>query len=164
MPVVVFFQLVDSGPFSILGLDVANLNLGLVSGGTSSLTFRGYTSADYSTFFDVQIGETAGTPTNVAGGSLLFETGAAFNGTHIHLDDVTEFGSLYLFEYFFDAPGRGNDPALIPNYANLLIELDNVEFGPEVSAVPVPAALYLFGSALFGLTGIGRKNSNVVEV
>ena len=34
-----------------------------------------------------------------------------------------------------------------------------VTIGSEVSAVPVPAAAWLFGSALVGLAGIGRKRS-----
>lgn len=34
-----------------------------------------------------------------------------------------------------------------------------VTIGTEVSAVPVPAAAWLFGSALVGLAGIGRKRS-----
>lgn len=36
------------------------------------------------------------------------------------------------------------------------IGLDNV----SVSAVPVPAALWLFGSGLIGLIGMKRKSSN----
>ena len=34
-----------------------------------------------------------------------------------------------------------------------------ITIGTEVSAVPVPAAAWLFGSALVGLAGIGRKRS-----
>lgn len=154
-----YFQLADGDVFSVLGLDIATLNLGLVGGGFSTLTFRGYTSADFSTAFDVVIGDdSAGNPVDIIGGLFETETGAGINGTHIHLDDVDEFGSIYLLEYFFDAPGRGSNPGTTPAFANLLVELDNVEFGPEVSAVPLPAAAYLFVSALFGL-GVWRRKA-----
>lgn len=42
------------------------------------------------------------------------------------------------------------------NYENSGVYYDNLEFG-TTSAVPVPAAAWLFGSALVGLAGIGRK-------
>ena len=35
--------------------------------------------------------------------------------------------------------------------------IDNVTISADVSAVPVPAAAWLFGSALLGLTGVARK-------
>lgn len=44
----------------------------------------------------------------------------------------------------------------------LKIEYDNEEFyvsGMAVSAVPVPAAVWLFGSALLGFVGLGRRTN-----
>jgi len=150
-----FFKLLDGDAFSIGGLDVASMNLALVGGGFSTVTFRGYTSADFSAHVDVTLGD--GTSNAVTSADFDTETGAGFNGTHLHLDEVVGFGELYLFEYWFDEVGRANNPAFVPTANNLLIEIDNVEFGPEVSHVPVPAAVYLFGTALLGLGGMRKK-------
>jgi len=151
------FELGDKAPFSLLGMDIAKLDLSLVGGRTSTMTIRGYTSADFSSSHDVIIGEAGGNPVDVAGGVFDTETGADINGTHLHFDEVAEFGELYLVEYFFDAPGRATNPTLISNFDNLQVALDNVEFGPVVSSVPVPAAVYLLGTALLGLGGIRKK-------
>ena len=157
------FELGDKSSFSLLGLDIAQLELNLTGAGASTtMTIRGYTSADYSSSHDVTIGEAGGIPVDVLGGVFDTETGAGINGTHLHLDEVAEFGELYLVEYFFDASGRANNPGSTPAYGNFLVAFDNVEFGPVVvSSVPVPAAVYLFGTALLGLGGMRKKQTAV---
>lgn len=40
---------------------------------------------------------------------------------------------------------------------------DEVLVETDVAAVPVPAAVWLFGSALMGLAGMRRKKALVVE-
>ena len=152
-----FFQLVDGDAFSIGGLDVHSMNFALAGGGFSTMTLRGYTSSDLSTFHDVTLSDDgSGNPD----GNGIFDADPISAGGHLHLEEVDEFGSIYLFEYFFDSLGRGNDGSLNPNLINLVFRIDNVEFGPEVAAVPVPAAVYLFGTALMGLLGMGRKRSD----
>jgi hypothetical protein len=37
------------------------------------------------------------------------------------------------------------------------LEIDNVSVTADVSAVPVPAAVWLFGSGLLGLVGVARR-------
>jgi hypothetical protein len=37
------------------------------------------------------------------------------------------------------------------------VDFDNVSFQADVAAVPVPAAAWLFGSALLGLTGLAKR-------
>ncbi len=143
------FQLQDGDAFSMLGFDISELEL---DANHSSMTFRGYTSADFLNWYDVTLTAGAGGVPVVTDGADTVPTDAVAAGTHVHLDDVAAFGSLYLFEYFYDNPGRGFEPN-----APLKIVLDNVEIGPEVAAVPVPAAVYLFGSALFGLVGMGNR-------
>ncbi|HDY84644.1 hypothetical protein LCGC14_0484370 [marine sediment metagenome] len=41
-------------------------------------------------------------------------------------------------------------------------ELDNLVLGPAVSAVPIPAAAFLFAPALLGFMGLRRKAKNTV--
>ncbi len=160
------FQLADGDAFSIAGLDVAALNLGLADGSSSTMTFRGYTNAGLSNSVDLQIDQSA-------------------NGTTLDFTGTAGFSEIYLLEYFFDAPGRGNDPGTTPNFANLVLELDNVALGAIATAppvvppvippvvppvvppvappapVPLPAAVYLFGTGLLGLFGYRRKNVDV---
>jgi len=152
-----FFELFDHDAFSVQGMDVAGLMLNQLDGTKTTLTLRGYSDANFTQWTDVILGGgDNGSSVTSINGDFLTETGAGINGTHIHLDDIAEFGSVYLFEYFFDASGRGVNPA--PNFNNnsLLFEMDNVEFG-TVSSVPVPAAAYLFASALLGLGSLRRK-------
>jgi hypothetical protein len=155
-----FFQLADKDAFSVGGLDVSKIELTLADGTESTLTFRAYTDAAFSSWTDVVVGETNGSPFDVVGGVFDTETGPGFNGTHLHLDEVAAFGEVYLLEYFFDAPGRGNDPGAVANFSPLILELDNIELG-QVAAVPVPAAVYLFGTGLLGLLGVRKKQVGV---
>ena len=150
------FQLADGDPFAVKGFDVAGLNLALTDGSQSTMTLRGYTSADFSTFVDVILGDDgAGNPIG------LFDTDPGLNGTHVHLDDIAGLQNIYLFEYFFNASGRGNNPGTNPLFADLLFEIDNLELD-NVAAVPVPAAVYLFGAGLLGLFGVRKKQSEAV--
>jgi len=132
------FQLADGMSFSVAGLDVAALNLGLTDGTSSTLTFRGYTDAGLSNAVDFQIDQSA-------------------NGTTLDFTSTPGFNEVYLLEYFFDAPGRGNDPGATPNFSNLVLEMDNVALGP-VAPIPLPAAVYLFGTGLLGLSRFRRKS------
>ncbi len=161
------FMLADGDPFSFIGFDLASFNMNLATSGTTSVTMRGYTSSDYSTFYDIQIGSTGGAATDgsnatdVNGDGLVFSSGS--NGTRVDVDSVAEFGELYLLEYWFDLSGRGIDPASNSESANLLFGIDNAEFG-SVATVPVPAAAYLFGSAVLGLFGANRKRRHTALV
>jgi len=62
---------------------------------------------------------------------------------------------------FLDAPGGVFDPNAIGNY-QFAIEVSSGGFGVEsvaieVQTVPIPAAVWLFGSGLLGLLGIARR-------
>ncbi len=55
--------------------------------------------------------------------------------------------------------GSGIDPVVVDP---VVIDTGSVEGDPSVSAVPVPAAFWLFSSALFGMTGLQRFRSKKV--
>lgn len=158
------FQLADHSAFGFGGVDVASMNLNLVNGGQTTMTFRGYTSADYSTWFDVTLagGGDGLTPTITQGPcvtAVCTEAGNGTNGflgTHLHMDNFAEMQNVYLVEYFYDVLGRGNDGSLNPNLGNLVIRLDNLQLTAP-AAVPLPAAAWLFGTGLLGLFGIGGR-------
>ena len=166
-----FFRQFDGAAFSIAGMDVANLNLSLTSLPATTITLRGYTSADFSTFTDAILTSNAGTDingvtTNVTalndGSHPIFDsevgnTTNGFLGTHIHLDGVADFQNIYLFEYFYTGQ-RGIDNSFTTNRSSLVFGIDNVVFAP--AAVPLPAAVYLFGTGIIGLFGAGRKRRN----
>ena len=86
------FQLTDGDEFSVGGLDIAGLNLQLTDNSFTTVTFRGYTSSDLSTYYDVIVGDNGfGSPVDTLGGVFDTEIGSGINGTHLHFDDIDEF-------------------------------------------------------------------------
>ncbi len=82
---------------------------------------------------------------------------------------ATGFGASQLFSYV-SSPGDSSADPNIPELVTLLgsIGIDSstgkVTFtATGASAVPVPAAIWLFGSALMGLSGIARRRRGVVS-
>ncbi len=55
-----------------------------------------------------------------------------------------------------EAPAGGDDTYHVVNYGDWTLAGNQLVFTP-VSEVPVPAAAWLFGSALLGLAGVGRN-------
>jgi len=161
------FQLTDHAAFGVGGVDIANMNFGLLGGGQTTMTIRGYTAADYSSFVDVILGGGAdGFTATSVNGDFLTEAGNVvngFNGTHLHLDGVAALQNVYLVEYFYDSLGRGIDGSLNSNLGNLITRLDNLQLIAP-AAVPLPAAVYLFGTGIIGLFGAGRKRRNASTV
>jgi len=160
-------KLVDGSNFGVGGLDVAsmNFNLGTSTGpstGLTTMTLRGYTSADFLSFVDVKLSSTADglTPTltqGICATAMCTEAGNAangFNGTHLHLDNIADFQNIYLLEYFCDSVGRATDGAGVANLQKLAFRIDNVAL---TSPVPLPAAVYLFGTGIMGLFGAARR-------
>ncbi len=166
------FQLEDHSAFGVGGVDVADLNLNMLKNskpnGQTTMTIRGYTSSDFSTFFDVKLagGADGMTPTITQGPCATTACTAkgnatnGFLGTHLFLDNFKELQDVYLVEYWYDSLGRGKDGSLNPDFGNLKIRLDNLQLtAPQ--AVPLPAAAWLFGTGLLGLFGLGRNRQNV---
>ncbi len=156
-----FYRLSDGHDFSVNGLDIQTLTLDSVF---NSMTIRGYTSADLANSYDVTLStDVNGNPVVMDGSTAVATqtgtdalTGQVFRGTHVHLDDVAAFGDLYLLEYFYNDSNGNSFRGINPNHT-LSLQVDNVEISAPVSAVPVPAAAYLFASAMIGLVGVGRK-------
>jgi hypothetical protein len=71
-----------------------------------------------------------------------------------------EAGTYNLF--ITDADGTAPDDLAgpVPPIPPVSIPYDSVSANLEVSAVPVPAALWLFGSGLIGMVGVARKRRN----
>ncbi len=88
------------------------------------------------------------------GGSTLFSaTNFLLPGSSTPSSLFFDFGgiSANTLILYIDTTGLGG------NSDN--VGLDNIQFGQSVSAVPVPAAAWLFGSGLIGLVGIARRRS-----
>jgi hypothetical protein len=82
------------------------------------------------------LGVTAGSASGVFGGISVAYL------THALLFTADSITSTVKFKNLYDGDSWGNYP-----------HLDNV----SVSAVPVPAAIWLFGTALIGLVGFGKR-------
>jgi hypothetical protein len=73
---------------------------------------------------------------------------------------ISEFNILNFFED--DLAGDNQDESFAGSVDWIRIHDDSSTFGDEpISAVPVPAALWLFGTALIGLIGFGKRKARV---
>ena len=100
--------------------------------------------------FNVSFQTTYADPNGLVQGSLIFTTGADTRGELVPLENVTAdflFGGS-LLDFYFDVL----DPK------RFRYTLDGTAFMlPEDLVVPVPAAVWLFGSGLIGLIGLARR-------
>jgi len=81
---------------------------------------------------------------------------ARFNAGEFVTYDITGIGSLTADDFnFFATPGGGFGPYL--SVARFQSTGPDQEGSDWVGAVPVPAAVWLFGSGLLGLVGVARK-------
>ena len=69
------------------------------------------------------------------------------------------FGDVDLVEYWFNPPGRGEDPALFAGLNFLQADIDNVTFGDPIPVVPEPEtyAMLLVGLGLVGFAANRRR-------
>mgnify|MGYP000436339531 CR=1 FL=1 len=88
-------------------------------------------------------------------GLISADFGFAYaNGTNDGTMDL--FGFQYRDDKYDDGTGLGDEQYHLKQYGSFTLSGNELTFN-TVSAVPVPAAAWLFGSALVGLAGIGRK-------
>jgi hypothetical protein len=120
----------DSSPsYDLIGFETNNLDNGITMQGGSAPST-----------FDVGIGFTAGSPNGILASSVpstLLTFKLAKNG--LSLDDWAYVGTRWQTV----EPGGGSDK----------------EWSMTSTVVPIPAAAWLFGSALFGMAGIGYRRS-----
>lgn len=99
-----------------------------------------------------------------ASGNILSTSNNVFFHTNINTATWTEFtydlgpvplGATAAFLEMVQGIGPIDGESLLAGE----ILIDDIYLGVEASAVPVPAAAWLFGSALLGLAGIKRKKS-----
>lgn len=146
-------------------------------GGFSFVSSGGYTlTANFDGAGSFVDGNLLGTGTS---------TDPRYSGPTIVSGDLTDFGfggtgSAGTFDFFFDNVG-GDFAAFYTNYAGVIANITGLneatgdwetglDFQASFSAganvnttVPVPAAVWLFGSGLIGLAGLGRRNRRKIE-
>lgn len=101
--------------------------------GPTSLTDGQFNATTYASQLNGALGQV------LAGGGVGYSS--AFKG----LSDLSGAGSDYSFNNTYQLHVNGNVARLASD--------------PTISSVPLPAAVWLFGSALVGFTAIGRKNT-----
>ncbi len=119
--------------------DIVTLDTAITTGGVSNLHVVGFDDG-------LQVAERILTSAD-AGTTINF--GPAFN-------------NVDLVEYWFELPGRGEDPQLGEGLLNLLVEIDNVHFEHAVSPVPEPEtyAMLLVGLGLVGFAARRRSKDH----
>ena len=167
------FTMLDAGGATV-GVDTTVT--GSIGGGTwsvaSTTPFFGlqWTAHDGVTFgpgtYNIPTIE-GGTYTNITvgagqvGGHILFDWGATKDIDVVNVWDVTN-GTSYVSSDFFGGSttngagscqdgirGCGMIDGAFPGF--------NANFDFQVAAIPVPAAVWLFGSGLLGLVGVARR-------
>lgn len=96
---------------------------------------------------------------------------ATVNDSHVAIVDVAD-GDVISFNYLFSidasalAPGDGTSPSALADFGNTAIIVRTLSEGVSISqddprflstVIPVPAAVWLFGSGLLALAGIRRR-------
>jgi len=79
-------------------------------------------------------------------------------------DKVTIDGSSYDVNTGYAGGNNGIGSFSLLAGEKLKVAYNNEQFyvsGMEVSAVPIPAAIWLFGTALIGLVGFGKRKASV---
>jgi hypothetical protein len=103
--------------------------------------------------FNVSFQTTYAQPGGLVQGSLIFTPGADARGELVPLDNVT--ADFLLEGSLLDI----NFTVLDPN--RFRYTLDGTAFMlPEDLVIPIPAAVWLFGSGLIGLIGLARRKAN----
>lgn len=110
----------------------------------------------------------------------LYTTYESFSAGHFSFDQSAGFGS-YLMEFDVDmasllseGPGGLVSLGYSASIVNSMLGLGDIRYYAadtmgslvvsEVSAVPVPAAVWLFGSGLIGLIGVARRRKATNEI
>lgn len=140
----------------------------LTSTGAYTGDFGGTNGAILSQALNVNAGQLVSFDFNFnAGDYLMFNDFSLFVGDQTRLisniASVGSYGSSGWHTYSFIATTNFNSLMFIVSNAldtnmNSTLYIDNVKIG----AVPIPAAIWLFGPCLFGVMGIGRKTNEVV--
>ena len=140
-----FTEIVDGGGID-LAFDASVLNVLSVSFDTGVWNFVNSAGTINNTLGTVNGIATSALPSSVTG-DFIFATiqfqAVGLNGTNSSLG-LTEFAGN---------PWASGGSAITP--------LDFVNGNVAISAVPVPAAVWLFGSGLLGLIGVARKKARV---
>ena len=132
----------------------ANVGAGLLVPGQAinvSFDLFGSVSGSGGVFFAEGFSELSGGGTSASeifGGGPLFPNGTwtTYNFTHIAGPDISGGFTLQLKTDCGANPG-----CVVDAY------IDNVSIMADVNPVPVPAAVWLFGSGLLGLIGVARR-------
>ena len=131
-------------------------NFGAVSGDFALLNNNGgtgiITAADSSDFtFDGVWAKSWATPANSGGGDTVFGTLAGYNNGNLVWSVSTGLNGSYEFY----AAQTGLIDELHLGFGNHFL-VDDLSLN-EASVVPIPAAVWLFGSGLIGLVGVARR-------
>lgn len=153
----VYMRRADGGAFKLTSMDFS-APFGFASGNvrTGFWEILGFAEA-------VNPNLSSGDGTNYGSSRVAYQTvnnnsGDSFNGTlSLNSDFNDADGIKGLWIHFNGAPST----ALATGGLPFKVKIDNMVVS-DVAAVPVPAAVWLFGSGLVGLVSLGRKKSALV--
>ena len=143
----------SNGAVLINNLSLSNFSsgsAGYISSNNGIATMGAGTAANGSAVVDKATGGTAyfdaaGAPMSTWGGNSLFSNLAAV-------------GTSQKFYFLGVSSTNGSDAAIVNPFTNASWKLDtNGALSYQVSAVPLPAAVWLFASGMLGLVGVARR-------
>ena len=160
----VFFDGVGSHDvfsFQSMKVNHAELQSNLPSS-NATITVRGYLGGVNGMIDGIV--ESNGTTMKYKGGIQVAEATLLNGGTGVFnfLAADAGFGEVDYVEFFFTDFYRLKPSSL--GDTDLDFEFDNVVVGESISAVPVPAAVWLFGTGIIGLVSLGKRKQAALAV
>ena len=153
----------DINTESGINISTSSLHASVLASGDNTVDFYGFNGIAGQAYFDIDYAMDFGGSFD----SWMQLYDASFNLLATNDDSSIESGSVHSFDSFISYNLTSNDvyyvavgsyPSLgdIPFGANYTLQISQ-----QVSPVPVPAAVWLFGSGLLALAGFMRRKQNV---
>jgi hypothetical protein len=143
------------------------VSLGSIAGGSVNLTGVPVTGTyDFAEVFEINptlsVMSALSAAVVISGSNDISEAVLAILDSTLHVIkfvDVTIGGATTTLGYDIVPLGTSFNVALIGNIAN--VAYPQADYSLNISSVPVPAAVWLFGSAMIGFLGLRRKSVGV---
>ena len=95
--------------------------------------------------------------------STLYDTwGSATNTPFSNTAALDQSQTFYMMSNTLNGRGLGGNPATVDTYGTFTLTANGLQYAAAApAATPIPAAVWLLGSAMVGLVGVARRRTNM---